>query len=323
MKAPDFPQDEPVRLRSLRSLCVLDTAPEERFDRLTRLARRLFDVPIALVSLVDEDRQWFKSRQGLETTETSRAVSFCGHAIFESKPLVVEDATQDKRFADNPLVTDEPYIRFYAGCPLSFVDGTLLGTLCIIDTQPRAFPAEDLEALLDLANLVERELIATQVATLDELTHIANRRGFMALAQSALHFCQRNTLPGVLVFIDLDKFKWINDQFGHAEGDWALCCFAELIGTQFRDSDVYGRLGGDEFAVLMTGIQYAAAEKKIKHFCQALTLQNQQAQRGYNLAFSYGLVEVEPNKSLAIEPLLEQADARMYACKRQRTLEAN
>ena len=118
MLEPPLPPDEAMRLAALRSLNILDTPAEERFDRITRLAQRLFDVPIALVSLVDTNRQWFKSCQGLDASETPRSISFCGHAILEDGPLIIEDATKDQRFADNPLVTGPPDIRFYTGQPL-------------------------------------------------------------------------------------------------------------------------------------------------------------------------------------------------------------
>ena len=166
-------------------------SPEERFDRLTRMCKRLFGVPIALVSLVDENRQWFKSCVGLSVSETPRDISFCGHAILGNEIFVIPDAAKDERFADNPLVLDEPHIRFYAGCPLRSQNGCKLGTLCIIDRKPRELTQEDLDTLKDLASMVERELEAVQLATLDDLTKISNRRGFMALAQHSLNLCSR------------------------------------------------------------------------------------------------------------------------------------
>lgn len=117
MLSPPFPPDEAARAQELENLHILDTPSEERFDRITRMAMRFFDVPVALVSLVDHKRQWFKSCQGLTVSETSREISFCGHAILSSEPLVVTDATQDPRFQDNPLVTGEPHVRFYAAIP--------------------------------------------------------------------------------------------------------------------------------------------------------------------------------------------------------------
>ncbi len=155
---PPIPADETARLADLRALGLLDTPPEERFDRITRTAVRLFGVPIALISLVDANRQWFKSCQGLGVSETSRDISFCTYAILGDEALVIEDALLDPRFAANPLVTGEPYIRFYAGQPIRSTIGSKLGTLCIIDRLPRQFSAADRAALSDLAGMVEREM---------------------------------------------------------------------------------------------------------------------------------------------------------------------
>ena len=157
MKTPEFPSNEAHRLSALDELQLLDTPPEERFDRLTRLAARTFNIPIALVSLVDRDRQWFKSRHGLEAPETARDISFCGHAILREESLVIENALNDERFSGNPLVTGAPNIRFYAGAPLHDRYGYRVGTLCVIDNKPRTFSDDDKVTLRDLADLVERE----------------------------------------------------------------------------------------------------------------------------------------------------------------------
>ncbi len=180
MEVPAKPQDEEQRLQGLRSLNILDTPPEERFDRLTRMAKRLLGVPIALVSLVDENRQWFKSCQGLDASETPRDVSFCGHAILNDEPLIINNALEDKRFCDNPLVTADPNIRFYAGYPLYVPGLGNMGTLCVIDYEPRQLDQDDMEAFTDLAQTAQRELASVQLATLDELTGISNRRGFIS-----------------------------------------------------------------------------------------------------------------------------------------------
>jgi phosphoribosyl 1,2-cyclic phosphodiesterase len=158
MSAPP-PPDESARLRALHDLGLLDTPPEERFDRLTRLARRLFDASITLVTLVDAERQWFKSRQGFDAEETPRDWAFCAHAIHDDGVFVVPDTLADPRFTDNPLVTGRPRVRFYAGRPVR-VGGRRVGTLCLIDGRPRELRADDLQALDDLAALVEAELAA-------------------------------------------------------------------------------------------------------------------------------------------------------------------
>ncbi len=158
MQIPAQPENEAERLAALRALNLLDTPPEDRFDRITRLATRVFDVPISMVSFVDVDRQWFKSCVGLSVRETPRTVSFCAHAIQHEDAFVVEDAHADPRFQDNPLVTGKPHIRFYAGQPLMTFEGYRVGTLCVIDRKPRTFDDADRAALHDLAALVENEL---------------------------------------------------------------------------------------------------------------------------------------------------------------------
>ena len=154
-----IPAADDDRLRALRELLILDTPPEERFDRIVAFAASEFDVPIALVSLVDRERQWFKARVGLEACETSREISFCGHAILQSDLFAVLDATRDPRFADNPLVVGAPFMRAYLGAPLRLPGGEAVGTLCLIDTRPHDFDAMDRAILATLRDLVVAELV--------------------------------------------------------------------------------------------------------------------------------------------------------------------
>jgi len=156
-RSASLPADEASRLRILKQSGLLDTEAEERFDRFTRIAAALFDVPIALVSLVDRDRQWFKSRRGVGASETDRDKAFCAHVILGHDAMQVPDALADDRFADNPLVMGEPRIRFYAGAPLSLGDGSPIGTLCVIDHRARNLDEGQLQLLTDLSKLVERE----------------------------------------------------------------------------------------------------------------------------------------------------------------------
>jgi PAS domain S-box-containing protein len=162
MLALPLPQEEAHRLQVLFDLNILDTAPEDRFDRITRMAARLFGVPIALVSLIDADRQWFKSRVGVAFVETDRAHSFCAHTILQDGLMVVEDAVSDERFADSPFVT-EAGARFYAGHPLCAPDGSRIGTVCILDRAPRALDEEQRALLRDLAGMVANEIAAGEL----------------------------------------------------------------------------------------------------------------------------------------------------------------
>lgn len=315
MIEPSIPSNENKRLEALRALRILDSAPEERFDRLTRMAKRMFGIPISLVSLVDQDRQWFKSKQGLEAEQTPRNMSFCGHAILGDEIFVVENAPEDIRFHDNSLVADEPSIRFYAGCPLKVASEEKIGTLCLIDSKARILAEEDQLLLKDLAVMAEQEIAAIQMATLDELTLISNRRGFISLATYVLNVCRRHRHSVCLILLDLNDFKPINDTFGHAEGDRALIAFADILRDCFRDSDVFARIGGDEFAVVLTATNVVGVNIALTRLQAAVDYYNTEANRGYSLTFSAGYVVRESTEQFSIESLIEQADKRMYAEK--------
>jgi hypothetical protein len=176
MKAA-LPEDEHARVESLREFKVLDTEPEEVFDEVTRLAALISQTPTALITFVDSDRQWFKSRVGFEARETPRDVSFCAHAILQPGPLVVKDALDDDRFKDNPLVLETPYIRFYAGFPLTSPEGHRLGTLCVLDNVRRFLFSEQAEALERLSKVVMALLNARRtIAYLESALNVKRGR---------------------------------------------------------------------------------------------------------------------------------------------------
>ena len=309
MIEPALPIDETARLMSLHSLRILDTPSEQRFDRITRMAKRMFDVEICLISLVDSDRQWFKSKQGLEACETSREISFCGHAILEEKVFIVGDASIDPGFADNPLVTGAPFIRFYAGAPIRGPHGYRIGTLCLIDSSPRDFSTEDQETLSDLAAMVEDELALASQVTVDDLTQVANRRGFNIVARHMLSLCRRTATDAELVFFDLDRFKDINDTHGHAAGDMILKHFAKLLIKCFRTADVVARLGGDEFVVLLTACD-DSSDVAISRLVRMAADENCEIKQ--LLDWSMGRIKFDPDHHDTTESLLADADARMY-----------
>lgn len=286
MKA-ELPHDEPERLAALHGYEVLDTPPEAEYDDIVRIASVICGTPIAVVSLIDEARQWFKARVGLEGSETPRDLAFCAHAILKPKELlVVPDATTDGRFADSPFVTGDPGIRFYAGAPLVAPGGTALGTLCVIDREPRELTAEQSDALRALSRQVmallelrralaelrrneaerrwyerhledyQRELEETisqlhSQSMTDPLTGLGNRRALQWKLDEELHRATRHGGPSTLLLIDVDKFKSFNDTFGHPAGDEALKSVAEVLRTQARTTDMVARYGGEEFAILL------------------------------------------------------------------------
>lgn len=247
LKAPT-PSNEIERLHSLRALCLLDTAPEERFDRVTRLACKVFGVPIALVTLVDKDRQWFKSAQGLDARETPRDISFCGHAIAAAEPLIVEDARNDIRFADNPLVLGEPHIRFYAGVPLAAPGGGKVGTLCLISNVPREISAHDVTALRALARMVEADLAAVDTSTTDSVTGLSNRVGFQTIGAFVMQHCCRLKLPLQLLCLQVT----LATKPSHDATPVMLAELAPILHKCFRGADLLGRSADSEFAVLLS-----------------------------------------------------------------------
>jgi len=318
MIKPEFPKNEAERLHALRTLQILDTSHEDRFDRVTRMAKRMFGVEISLVSLVDEERQWFKSKQGLDASETPREISFCGHAINQDGLFIVPNAVEDERFSDNPLVTDAPNIRFYAGYPLKLRQGINLGTLCLIDSKPKHLNEEDKQLLNDLGAMIEQEIRSIQLATLDELTLISNRRGFLTLVEHSQKVCRRKKIPMSMILFDLNKFKPINDNYGHHEGDFALRQFAEVMRSVFRESDVIGRLGGDEFVVMLTDSSDEGITIILDRFKTEMDSMNKVISKPYRIEYSSGVASFSYDTEQSLEEMIAQADAAMYEKKKDR-----
>lgn len=307
--------DELRRLQSLRASGLLNSGKQERFDRLTRLARTLYDLPVASISLVGENTLHVKSCAGLDVDTLPRDITFCAHTILQTDPLIVNDLRGDMRFHDNPLVTEAPFIRFYAGYPVQLPDGATVGAFCLMDHKPRAFSAHEIAILSDLAAIVEDEFKVLDAATADELTGLFNRRGFISLAEYALLTAGRRNEPASVVFIDLDRFKLINDTWGHEQGDRALKAMADLMKATFRESDLIARQGGDEFILLLANTSRASAGKVMDQLSNRVAEYNRQGGNPWQLAFSWGCVEYDPREQHSLNDIVAMADRRMYQAK--------
>jgi len=275
MKAPPIPADELERLRSLHRLGLLDTPAEERFDRITRMARRLLGTEMALMTLVDADRVWMKSAQGSRLTQTPRAAAFCSHAILSPEPLVVPDAREDPRFAKSPLVTEAPSIRMYAGQPIHAPDGRPIGALCVADAQPRVLEAEQVQVLQSLAEAIERELEvevlspaerelratlakAEDRAAVDPVTRLWRRGPTLALLERVL--AQEGARVAVAV-VDVDHLAAIHARGGRPAGDEVLRAVAERVRQQIRSVDAVGRWGEGELLLVFEGCTETEARR--------------------------------------------------------------
>jgi diguanylate cyclase (GGDEF)-like protein len=319
MPPAPIPANELERLASLRSYAILDTACEANFDDIARLAARLLGVPIALVSLVDGERQWFKSKIGLDVNETSRDQAFCGYTILDEVPLVVPDATADRRFADNPLVTGDPGIRFYAGVPLVASDGHKLGSLCVIDRQTRKLTDDEVDILSTLARTVmttmelRRAMMQVrELAMTDALTGLANRPAVLDAVQQAVAQQIAGGSAFTLLYLDLDGFKRVNDLQGHEAGDQVLRAVASVLRDEITPPDMAARIGGDEFIVL-AGMEWAHAPIVLAERLRQ-AMDSAMRQSGWAVTASIGAVLfASPPRDVA--EALSVADELMYSAK--------
>jgi len=319
-----FPENEPLRLQAVRSYEILDTDPELEFDALTRVASHTFSAPIAVVAIMDADRLWFKSKLGLHIPELDRKIAFCAHAIVRPREaMVIPDLLSDRRFAENPLVANAPYLRFYAGAPIVDPTGLALGTIAVIDTQPHSFSDAQRDALMDLSTLVvtalqarRRALELQRLAMTDHLTGVGNRVQFEKALAAELSHSKRAGTPFSIVCMDLDGFKPVNDALGHAAGDEVLCEVSRRLSTLVRQGDVLARLGGDEFAIVMRCADQASAaalsERIVNTVRQPVALSTGQTVR---IGVSVGLAtHIDGVPSAAA--LLARADRALYEAKR-------
>lgn len=307
--------DEPARLAALHALEVLDTAPEAPYDRITKLVCTVLDVPIATVSLVDADRQWFKSCVGLDVSETPREISFCTHTITTRVPMCIPDARLDPRFAGNPLVTGAPWIRSYLGVPLTSPDGYNLGALCAIDIRPRCYTSAQIDVLKSFADIVVNEMELRSIAKTDQLTGALTRRAFRQETEKAISAHLRHHRSATMVILDIDHFKRVNDTYGHPAGDLVLKSVSDILMKLLRNTDAFGRLGGEEFGIVLSEADSDQAGDTVERLRLALESLQVSHDPPINVTASFGLAALD-EECLSFESWLAKADLCLYTAKR-------
>lgn len=306
--------DEQGRQRSLDRLQVVGSNTEKAFEQIVDLVKTTLNAPICAVSLIDNDRQWFKAVRGLSVNQTPRNIAFCDHAIRAEAPFIIENASLDTRFAANPLVLGEPFIRAYLGIPLKLSDGYIVGTLCAIFQQPRSFSQHDIAILQSFANLVVGELELRTIAFTDDLTNLLSRKAWRDRVETEIDRATRYAAPMSVLMLDLDHFKNINDTFGHDVGDMVLRKTAKVINLVLRKHDLSGRLGGEEFGMCIVNASAEAGMAIAERIRKLIAELKFPEHRGLSCSASIGVTAFEPGKDL--DDLLKIADDALYEAKR-------
>jgi diguanylate cyclase (GGDEF)-like protein len=322
-----------LKLANIHSVDLFYTPLEERFERLTRVARRALHMPVAAISLLNDDKQWFKSAAGWGISELPRNQSICQLTADANALVAIPDTLADPRTASLPIVTQSPRFRSYAGHPLSDEHGNVVGTFCVLDLKPRAFTTTDRQCVLDLTAMAQRELLsdhwrsahaalttklgmARREALMDPLTHLWNRRGASVILKGTIAGADERGVPLTLALLDLDNFKRINDTFGHPTGDEVLRRVASRLLGAVRSDDAICRMGGDEFLVLMADTDAATAARSAERIRHAINDTPIQTREGtLTMSLSVGYTVRLPRDGTAIEGLLERADSALMKSK--------
>ena len=340
------PDSESARLATLNSYGILDTLPEKSYDDLVAIAAGICDAPMGSVALIDAERKWVKSQLGFTMSQIPRRESFGAHAILRPHEiLVVPDALADERFLNNPLVSGDHKVRFYAGAPLIASGGAAVGTLCVMDRTPRELAPFQIEALTSLSrqvvNLLElglahrnltshlserewyenqllqhqRELLAenaqlTEASRTDVLTGLLNRRAFIPIIKRAINSAEIECSPLSMAIVDIDNFKLINDRHGHPAGDKVLISVAEALKFQCGDRNPLARIGGEEFAIVLEGADIANAIRQ----CEQMRATIESLPHNFRLTVSIGVAALRIGD--VVSSLYTRADEALYEAKR-------
>jgi diguanylate cyclase (GGDEF)-like protein len=322
-----------LELAALPSDSILYTPVEQRFERITRIATKLVNVPVAAITLFHRDEEWFKSVQGWDVRKLPVAASLGALAALARDLVLIPDTTADERTRDHVLILSEPGFRFFAGMPLFERHGGIIGTLSLMDTRPRNVAEIDLESIQDLCAIAQSEILSDQMnsaqaaltaklgaarreALIDPLTRVWNRRGGNMALKTAFAEADAANLSITISLIDIDKFKTINDTYGHDVGDVVLRKIAETLVTNMRENDIVCRLGGDEFLLILYEADGKTAGKAVERIRHSLADSPLRTRHGdIALTVSCGYVVREPESDKTYEELILLADQALMASK--------
>ena len=322
-----------LKIANIHSRDLFYTPIEERFERITRIARRALQVPVAAISLLNDDKQWFKSAAGWGISELSRDQAICKVTVETGELVAIDDTLKDPRVATLNVVVATPKFRAYAGVPLVDEHGGAVGTFCVFDLKPRDFTPADRQTVIDLAAMAQRELLSDELSTahaaltsklgmarrealMDPLTHLWNRRGASVLLKGAFAAADQRGTPLALALLDLDNFKRVNDNHGHNTGDEVLRRVASRLLSSVRGDDAICRLGGDEFLVLMTDTDANIASRvaeRIRHTITDTVIPTREG--AVPMSVSVGCTVRQPRDTSTVEALLERADKALMSSK--------
>ena len=324
--------NETLRLAALEELGILYTPLENQFDKITRSLCRMFDMPIAYISLIDSDTQWIKSSQGLDLITAPRSTSICAHTLLAKERIVCEDLTLDDRFKDNEYVTSGMKLRFYTGFALK-IRGQNVGTICILDVKPRIFSEADQAAMRDLVSWAQTEISLTQLsevqikliteldqaqrdAQIDNQTGLWNQGAIKDVLQRAHHRHLVTQKPYSLMMVDIDNFKAVNDTHGHLFGDQVIATIASEIKQSVRPTDTIGRYGGDEFLIILETCDYLRAKELSARLLQKIQqLRVTYKETSITTSVSIGFTSTDMITIDSAECVLESADKALYKAK--------
>ena len=325
-----------MRLTELHTQAAFYTPLEARFERIARLAKRLLRVPVAAIELVEETRVWFKAVEGWNITELPLESTFSGRVVGLGSALTIEDTLADAQFASHPLVAKGPKFRFYTGLPLLGLRREVIGTLSVYDLQPRALSTEDLQALRDLADIAEKELLSIELldaqaqlvqklgvarrrASLDALTKIWTRAAGEALLRVTLEQSMQRRTAIAVGMLDIDHFKNINDEFGHPTGDRVLQHAVKAVVAALRDQDTICRWGGDEFLLILEDVSQDDLAAIAARICDRVRRSTVRIRTGLvPITVSLGItVAIPDSDSLEVSDWIERADLALLRCKQR------